>query len=126
MKKKLNVQTRKSFVTYALLIVVVIAVEILLNTGNISSMMRTMKDAKTKYLADHKEITEEQFEELFPRWNKAVIIPVKTSSIQIDNYGSTKITRVVHDMSITSTKLVGGKDNPNVIKMSCIYSKFQK
>ena len=94
--------------------------------NNISSMMRVMKDAKTKYLADHKEITEEQFEELFPRWNKAVIIPVKTSSIQIDNYGSTKITRVVHDMSITSTKLVGGKDNPNVIKMSCIYSKFQK
>jgi hypothetical protein len=94
--------------------------------SNISSMMRVMKDAKTKYLADHKEITEEQFEELFPRWNKAVIIPVKTSSIQIDNYGSTKITRVVHDMSITSTKLVGGKDNPNVIKMSCIYSKFQK
>ena len=40
MKKKLNVQTRKSFVTYALLIVVVIAVEILLNTGNISSMMQ--------------------------------------------------------------------------------------
>ena len=94
--------------------------------NNISGMMRVMKDAKTKYLADHKGTTEAEYEELHPRWNKAIIIPVKTSSIQIDNYGSTKITRVVHDMSISSTKLVGGKDNANVIKMSCIYSKFQK
>ena len=40
MKKKLNPQTRKSFITYGLLLIVFIAVEILLNTGNISSMMQ--------------------------------------------------------------------------------------
>lgn len=40
MKKKLNVQTRKSFVTYALLLIVIIAVEIMVNTGNISSMLQ--------------------------------------------------------------------------------------
>ena len=94
--------------------------------NNISGMMSIMKEAKTKYLAEHRGTTEAQYEELHPRWNKAIIIPVITSSIQTDSYGSKKITRVVHDMSISSTKLVGGKDNPEVIKMCCIYSKFQK
>lgn len=93
--------------------------------SNISSMMRIMKDAKTKYLAEHKGTTDAQYEELFPKWNKAIIIPVTISSIT-DSYNQTTITRVTHDMSISSTKLVGGKDNPKAIKISCIYSKFQK
>ncbi len=93
--------------------------------SNISGMMRIMKDAKTKYLAEHKGTTDAQYEELFPKWNKAIIIPVTISSIT-DSYNQTTITRVTHDMSISSTKLVGGKDNPKAIKISCIYSKFQK
>lgn len=40
MKKKISPMTRKSFVTYGLLVLAFIAVEILLNTGNISSMMK--------------------------------------------------------------------------------------
>lgn len=40
MKKKLNPQTRKSFITYGLLLIVFIAVEILLKTGSISSMLQ--------------------------------------------------------------------------------------
>ena len=94
--------------------------------SNISSMMRTMKDAKTKYIAAHPGTTNEQYEALFPNWNKAIIIPVTTKTIAVDSYGNTKLIRVAHDMSISSTKLIGGKDNPNAIKMSCIYSKFQK
>ena len=93
--------------------------------SNISGMMRIRKDAKTKYLAEHKGTTDAQYEELFPKWNKAIIIPVTISSIT-DSYNQTTITRVTHDMSISSTKLVGGKDNPKAIKISCIYSKFQK
>ena len=89
--------------------------------SNISNMMRIMKDAKTK-----SGMTDEQYEALHPNWNKAIIIPVSTKYITVDSYGNTKLIRVAHDMSISSTKLVGGKDNPNVIKMSCIYSKFQK
>ena len=87
--------------------------------SNISSMMRIMKDAKTKYI-EEKGITDAQYEELFPKWNKAIIIPVTTNNIS----GTT--TRVVHNMNISSTKLVGGKDNPEAIKVNCIYSKFQK
>ena len=85
-----------------------------------------MKDAKTKYIAAHPGTTNEQYEALFPNWNKAIIIPVTTKIIAVDSYGNTKLIRVAHDMSISSTKLIGGKDNPNAIKMSCIYSKFQK
>lgn len=57
-------------------------------------------------------------------WNKVVIIPVTTT---YNTTGQTnELTKVVHDMSMTSTKLVGGSANPNgPIKLSVIYSKFQ-
>ncbi len=94
--------------------------------SNISSMMRMMKDAKTKYMATHQGTTDEQFETLFPNWNKAVIIPVTISYITDPYTKEETVTRVTHNMSITSTKLVGGKDNPDAIKINCIYSKFKK
>lgn len=56
-------------------------------------------------------------------WNKVVIIPVTTtyntsSSVQ-------ELTTVNHDMSLTSTRLVGGSANPNgPIKLSVVYAKF--
>lgn len=93
--------------------------------SNISSMMLTMKEAKEKYFAEHKGTTNEQYEALHPNWNKAIIIPVTIRTMQINGQNSQQI-RVDHDMSLTSTKLAGGKNNPEVIKMSCIYSKFQK
>ena len=93
--------------------------------NNISGMMRTMKDAKTKYIAQHPGTTSEQYEVLFPNWNKAIIIPVTTRYIT-STQNTSILTRIAHDMSISSTKLVGGKNNPEAIKMSCIYSKFQK
>ena len=85
------------------------------NFSNISNMMLIMNNAKQKYIAEHPGTTDEQYEALYPKWNKAIIIPVIAST-----------TRVTHNMNITSTKLIGGKDNPDAIKISCIYSKFQK
>lgn len=56
-------------------------------------------------------------------WNKVVIIPVTTTT-QTANQ-TTTIVKVSHDMSLTSTKLVGGSENPHAeLKMSVIYSKF--
>ena len=50
-------------------------------------------------------------------WNKVVIIPVEIDS------NSSKIS---HNMSLTSTKLVGGSANPyDPIRVSVIYSKFK-
>lgn len=60
-----------------------------------------------------------------PDWNKVVIIPVTLSTYTTSN-NQTILTRVVHDMSLTSTKLVGGSQNPyQPIKISVIYSKFE-
>lgn len=53
-------------------------------------------------------------------WNKAVIIPVTTTS---NSSGS--IVKIVHDMSLSQTKLVGGEDNQkDDILVTVIYSKF--
>ena len=56
-------------------------------------------------------------------WNKVVLVPV---SITTSKLSSTEtITRVTHEMTMTSTKLVGGEDNVNdPITISIIYGKF--
>ena len=54
-------------------------------------------------------------------WNKVAIIPV-TITRNTDN----ELTTVFHDMSLSSTRLVGGPDNPGKpIRISVIYSKFK-
>ena len=60
-----------------------------------------------------------------PNWNKVILIPVTTSSVLID--GEEKVTRVMHDMRLKGTKLVGGPASSNgKVRMSVIYSKFRK
>ena len=49
-----------------------------------------------------------------PNWNKVVLVPVISSASGIE-----------HDMSLTSTRLVGGPDNPNdPVQISVVYAKF--
>ena len=56
-------------------------------------------------------------------WDKVLIIPVTTTTQTLNN--TTTIVKVDYDMSLTSTRLVGGSENPhNDIKLSVIYSKF--
>ena len=57
-------------------------------------------------------------------WNKVVIIPVTTT---YNTIGQTKeLISVAHDMSLTSTRLVGGPESKyGDIKISVIYSKFK-
>ncbi len=76
--------------------------------NNIGSMVKAMQQAKL-----NGEASED--------WNKAVIVPVSTA------YNvSSVLSSVVHDMSLTSTRLVGGSENPNKeIKLSVIYSKYE-
>ena len=77
--------------------------------NNISSLI--------KYLYTNKS-------SLGKEWNKVVIIPVTatyntTSSTQ-------KLVKIEHDMSMSSTRIVGGENNPNgKVVMSVIYSKFK-
>lgn len=55
-------------------------------------------------------------------WNKVVLIPVTKTT----NASTGATTKIVHDMSLTSTRLVGGSENPHeAVKISVIYSKFK-
>ncbi|WP_018462284.1 DUF4270 domain-containing protein [Segatella paludivivens] len=75
--------------------------------NNIGSMIKTMSDNK-------------QSGNISDNWNKVVIIPVTTSTMTISS--NTYLTGIYHDMSIKSTKLVGGS---TPIKLTVVYSKFK-
>ena len=49
-----------------------------------------------------------------PNWNKVLLVPVTSSASGIE-----------HDMSLSSTRLVGGKNNPyDPVTISVVYAKF--
>lgn len=76
--------------------------------NNISTLIRSMHQTKLNGTAS-------------TNWNKAVIIPVVSTT-----NSSYEVCKVTHDMSLSSTRLVGGPNNPyGDIKMSVIYSKFK-
>lgn len=62
-------------------------------------------------------------------WNKAVVIPITTTYGSSSSSSTTELVKVVHDMSLTSAKLVGGENNKYAdtypVKISVIYSKFK-
>lgn len=83
--------------------------------NNISGMITYMADIKEKGLAENSNWLNEH-----PDWNRVVVIPVSVTT-----NSSSQIVKIVHDMSLTSTKLVGGSENPyEPIKINVIYSKF--
>lgn len=80
--------------------------------NNVGSLIKAMQLAKANG-------------ETSENWNKALIIPV-TVTTTTTSTGDTKIIGVSHDMSLTSTRLVGGQANPyDPIKLSVIYSKYE-
>lgn len=83
--------------------------------NNISGMITYMADIKKKGLAENSNWLSEH-----PDWNRVMVIPVSVTT-----NSSSQIVKIVHDMSLTSTKLVGGSENPyEPIKINVIYSKF--
>lgn len=83
--------------------------------NNISGMITYMADIKKKGLAENSNWLNEH-----PDWNRVVVTPVSVTT-----NSSSQIVKIVHDMSLTSTKLVGGSENPyEPIKINVIYSKF--
>ena len=85
--------------------------------SNISNLISFLWKKKEENLRENSNWVNEH-----PNWNKVLLIPITytvTSS-------SSMPTRVEHDMSLSSTKLVGGPDNPNApIAISVVYGKFQ-
>lgn len=86
--------------------------------NNISTLINVLYNGKksggANYTTEH------------PNWNKVVLIPVQTSTATSTSYNSTSssISAVNNEMSITSSRLVGGPNNPrDPIKISVIYNK---
>ena len=88
--------------------------------SNISALVVNMyREMKKGTAADS------AWREKHPNWNKVVLIPVTTTNVVID--GEEKVTRVMHDMKLKSTRLVGGTASTNGnVRISVIYSKFKK
>ena len=86
--------------------------------NNISALIRHMAEAKEKGLQSNPN-----WLALHPNWNKVVLVPVSTEYVTVGQ--NQVLAKVSHDMSMTSTRLVGGSANPNQpIRISVIYSKF--
>ena len=88
--------------------------------SNISALIVNMHREMVKGVANDKAWMEKN-----PNWNKVVLIPVTTTNVVID--GEEKITRVMHDMKLKSTRLIGGPASSHGdVRISVIYSKFRK
>ena len=86
--------------------------------NNIAGLIRHMAEAKEKGLQSNPN-----WLALHPDWNKVVLVPVSTEYVTVGQ--NQVLAKVSHDMSMTSTRLVGGSANPNQpIRISVIYSKF--
>ena len=59
-------------------------------------------------------------------WNKVVLIPVKTNNVYTSSYSAATVTGINNEMSITSTRLVGGIKNPRNPVISVIYNQSKE
>lgn len=83
------------------------------NISNLITALWNQREAGLK--------SDSQWLEKHPNWNKVVLVPIKATASS-----SGSIVSVEHDMSLTSTKLVGGPaNNHNPIAVSVVYAKFK-
>ncbi len=90
---------------------------------NIGRLLSYCKNERTNQ-AKLQGITEEQWMLENPDWNKVLLVPVVVTTSEVNTngyYTQTVQVSVKHDMSMNSTRLVGGKDK---LQMQVIYSKF--
>ena len=95
------------------------------NTYTFNNICRLISLCRKEKLAGMKaeNLTEQEWEQKHPDWNKVVLIPVSISTAT-DTDGETHQVSVTHDMSMNSIRLQGGPNTP--IKMQVIYSRFKQ
>jgi hypothetical protein len=87
------------------------------NTYNFANIASLITKVWEKYQEGIKN--DANWEQKHPNWNKVLLVPI--------TYESGSSTNAQHDMSLTSTQLVGGADNPyEPIKINVAYAKFNK
>ena len=96
------------------------------NTYTFSNICRLLSYCKEERRAEAEKqgVSEEEWMASHPDWDKVLLIPVVTSSVNKTVNGVTTSTQVSvnHDMSLGSVRLVGGTRK---IDMQVVYSHFQ-
>lgn len=84
------------------------------NFTNISNLISFMWDQYQEGIKADKT-----WEQKHPDWNKVLLVPI--------TYTSGSSTNAEHDMSLSSTRLVGGADNPyDPVKIEIVFARFSK
>ena len=100
------------------------------NISNLVAAMYRQKEENSKNNANW--VTEH------PNWNKVVLVPIQLTTSTLNS--TTVVTKINHDMALTSTRLVKGTDDANndyitkdgkrvasgPIQIKVIYSKFKE
>lgn len=88
--------------------------------SNISSLIRKMSEARLNGMAEDPDWTTKH-----PDWNKVLLVPIQLKTQT--SSATTTISGMEHCVSIASTKLVGGSDNPFApINVEVVYGKFKE
>jgi len=87
--------------------------------ANISSLVTALWNQRVKGLRENPNWLAEH-----PNWNKVVLVPITYTTTSST---STTVSSVQHDMSLTSTRLVGGPDNAHEpVMLDIVYAKFNE
>ena len=107
-------------------------------TGSTASNAYVFNNISNLITAMYKEIptaNAKEWKEAHPNWNKAVLIPIELTTVTENS--ATIISKITHNMSLTSTRLVKGTDDYKTsadgkrvpagpIQIKVIYSKFKE
>lgn len=87
--------------------------------ANISDLITILANKKRKgMMADNNWVAKH------PDWNKVMLVPVTAVTTTVS--GSSSVSAYEHCIGITSTRLVGGANNPyDPVKLNVIYGKFK-
>jgi len=92
--------------------------------SNVSSMISHLAAKRAEGISNNAN-----WEAAHPDWNKVVLVPITTVETSTTSYygtTSTTVTSVRHNLNMTSTRLVGGSQNPyDPVKISVVYAKFK-
>lgn len=86
--------------------------------SNIARLIIHCYNEREAWFAAHPELTIEDYENMYPDWDKVMLVPVSTVRDSKNN-----IVNFRHDLSLNSTRLVGGIDQ---IEIKVISSAFNK
>lgn len=86
--------------------------------SNIARLIIHCYNEREAWLATHPELTNEDYNAMYPDWDKVMLIPVNTIKDSKNN-----IVNFRHDLNLNSTRLVGGTDK---IEIKVISSAFNK